>query len=189
MRRRDAVENETQILAAFDRLQKRNPTSAPSMSDVVRESELGRATVYRHFPDIGSLVFRRLDRAYVALFQRWREEFSLGGDAADPAARIRDFVSEMRSLANENRALILDDKCQVSSAYRRAQQSFREILLLAISAGEEPSSRLKAIADLIARHGEAEHLAFVLPSVSDEDGAAHLEIVSALVALARRHPV
>ncbi len=184
MPRRDAEENEQKILRAFDHLRKRDPAIVPSMSDIVRESGLGRATVYRHFPDIGSLVFRHLDTSYTALFAHWRSELGAHSDLEHTTARICAFVTEMRQIANRNLSILLDEKCQVSTGYARARRAFRDILSLAILGNRSPTEREAAIIDLIARHGEAEHIACASEASKSCGTEADASIVGCLVGLA-----
>lgn len=184
MARRDAEENEQKILRAFDRLREKDPAVVPSMSDIVRESGLGRATVYRNFPDIGSLVFRHLDASYTAIFTRWRAELGAPSDFEHTTAMIGAFVTEMRQLANRNLSILLNEKCQVSKGYARARSAFRDILSLAILGDRSPTEREAAIIDLIARHGEAEQIACVYEASKSCGTEAEASIIRHLVGLA-----
>jgi AcrR family transcriptional regulator len=184
-RRRDAVENEHEILSAFGRLLQKDPAIVPSMSDVVRESGLGRATVYRHFPDIGSLVFRHLDTTYSALFTRWRAELGAGKGPVETLANICAFITEMRKLAKANLSVLLDAKCQASFGYARARRAFRNILSLAIVGNRPPSEQEATIIDLLARHGEAEQIAYVCEATESSAAEADAALVRSLVTLVR----
>jgi AcrR family transcriptional regulator len=159
MKRRDAHQNEAKILAAFQRLRRRHPDTVPTMTEVVAESGLGRGTVYRHFPDIGSLVFAHLDRSYAQTFARWRAVFGAPDTQPRDCGRIIRFLNEMRAIAVDNLPILLDPRAQTSAGYHRARVSLRELLHLALGGAESPDARHAATVDLLARLAEAEHLA------------------------------
>ena len=162
MARRDAEENRQRILAAFAALIRQNPDKPPSMSDIVKASGLGRGTVYRHFPDIGSLAFAQLDEGYRELFSAFRADLKNVGSDRMEAAFV-GFLARCHRFASENKVLLLAPECQNSKAYAHAKETLRTLIaeaLCALSVNRLEPADLTRWADVIAHCVEAEHIRF-----------------------------
>lgn len=159
MARSDAKLNKEKIIEVFKELTRRNGGVVPSMSDLVRHSGLGRGTVYRHFPDIGSLAFEILNGAYQELFSTTREKIGEGFDELDYLDLLEDHLRRSAKLAFDNQTLLLADECRVSVAYAKAVRSMREVIgEILVGLSGVSAQKIDIYSDLIARCVEAGHL-------------------------------
>jgi AcrR family transcriptional regulator len=96
--RADAARNRARVLAAAEDLfRERDPLSV-TMEDLSRAAGVGRATLYRRYPDVRSVAVALLDRhEYELQEQLLRGEPPLGPGAA-PAERLAAFYRAMVDL-------------------------------------------------------------------------------------------
>ena len=96
--RADAARNRARILAAAETVfREREPTDV-TMEDIARAAGVGRATLYRRYPDVRSVAVALLDRhEYELQEQLLRGEPPLG-PGAPPAERLAAFYRAMVDL-------------------------------------------------------------------------------------------
>lgn len=94
----DAARNRARVLAAAETLfREREPTSV-TMEDIARAAGVGRATLYRRYPDVRSIAVALLDQhEYDLQEQLLRGDPPLGPGAA-PAERLEAFYRAMVDL-------------------------------------------------------------------------------------------
>ncbi len=92
--RRDAARNRAAVIAAAERVFAAQGLSAP-LSEVAREAGVGRATVYRHFPDRHALA--------AGLYERHLDEAERL--AAERAGQPGTFEAVVRRIAEGQRRL------------------------------------------------------------------------------------
>ena len=105
--RADAAQNRERILGAARRLIGRNGVRPTTLEQVAKEAGVGRATLFRRFPDRASLLLALLDE-----HERELQDAILAGDpplgpGAAPAARLRAFAEALFDLTQEHRELLL----------------------------------------------------------------------------------
>lgn len=151
------MQNGQTILDAFARLVEQFEV-APTMSDVVRASGLGRATVYRHFPDIGSMAFAQLDEGYHQLFSEFRNSVvHLKGSEMEKS--LVEFLSRYFLFSKCNRSILINPECQNSKAYSRARNTLRALVFEALSKATDEGKDAQAFKEtshIIACCAEAE---------------------------------
>jgi AcrR family transcriptional regulator len=96
--RADAARNRARVLAAAEALFRKGDPGSVTMEDVARAAGVGRATLYRRYPDVRSIATALLDRHESAL----QEELLRGapplGPGAPPAERLAAFYRAMVDL-------------------------------------------------------------------------------------------
>ena len=155
MARSDAEKNRQQILEAFARLVERADTP-PTMSAVVRESGLGRGTVYRHFSDIGSMAFAQLDEGFRTLFTSARIQISAATKEQIVQA-VLDLATAYFKFSLLNKGLLRTPECQNSQAYSLARSTLRQLIAQALQIGAEGASDTAIQSHAIACLAEAEY--------------------------------
>ena len=94
--RSDAVANRRRLLTVTRALFAENGPANVSMSDVVKAAEVGRGTLYRHFPDKGELCLAVMDDALTdfqdEVLARLRE---LTAENASAMAQLDDFLEQL----------------------------------------------------------------------------------------------
>ena len=105
--RADARRNTERLLAAAARVFAEQPPEAVTMEQVAREAGVGRATLYRRFPDVPSIA-----AALLGEHERTLQEAMLGGDpplgpGAPPADRLVAFYDAMVDLLERHGHLAL----------------------------------------------------------------------------------
>lgn len=166
MSRIDAEKNRLAILNAFDRLV--SEADKPlTLTDVIKASGLGRATVYRHFPDIGSLAFERLNDGYRSLFNDlrglYKDSTNNEVDAFTKDVKLELFkqkLGEYFVFCYNNKILLQTPECQKSEAYTNARVTLRSILkeILEVNFYDVIESyQFSGVAHLIACSVEAEN--------------------------------
>ncbi len=105
--RADAARNRARVLVAAETLfRERDPLSV-TMEDVARAAGVGRATLYRRYPDVRSIAVALLDQHERALQEQvLRGEPPLGPGAA-PAERLAAFYRAMVDLLERVGHLLL----------------------------------------------------------------------------------
>ena len=96
--RADAARNRTRVLAAAEVLfRERDPLSV-TMEDVARAAGVGRATLYRRYPDVRSIAVALLDQHEYALQEQLLRGRPPLGPGAPPAERLAAFYRAMVDL-------------------------------------------------------------------------------------------
>lgn len=176
--RADAARNRRRILAAAAGLFAAPPAGGVTMDAVARAAGVGRATLYRRYPNVASLALALLDE-----HERRLQEHILRGDpplgpGAAPAERLTAFYAAMITLLEEHAALLVGAEVGRS---RFAPGSYRfwsaHLRVLLLAAGvEDPESLvdilLAPLAPEVYLHQRREH------------GYAPERIVAALTRLA-----
>jgi AcrR family transcriptional regulator len=105
--RADAARNRAKVLGAAERLFTEGDPRAVTMADIARAAGVGRATLYRRYPDPGSVAVALLDE-----HERQLQEQLLGGPpplgpGAPPGARLAAFYAAMVDLLDRHLHLAL----------------------------------------------------------------------------------
>jgi AcrR family transcriptional regulator len=105
--RADAARNRALVLAAAaDLFRSRDPRTV-TMEDVARAAGVGRATLYRRFPDVQSIAIALLDDHERDLQARLLAGPPPLGPGAPPAARLEAFYRSMVDLLEQFLPLVL----------------------------------------------------------------------------------
>lgn len=105
--RADAARNRAQILAAAAELFRSGDPTAVTMEDVARAARVGRATLYRRYPDVRSIAAALLDEHERELQERLLRGEPPLGPGASPAARLAAFYRAMVELLERFGHLVL----------------------------------------------------------------------------------
>jgi len=109
--RADAAHNRQRVLAAAEQLfATANPASV-TMGDIARAAGVGRATLYRRFPDPASVAVALLDEHERRLQQRLINGPPPLGPGARPADRLAAFYRAMVNLLDQHLHLALGAEC------------------------------------------------------------------------------
>jgi AcrR family transcriptional regulator len=106
--RADAARNRQRVLAAAARLFAAPPAGGVTMDAVARAAGVGRATLYRRYPDVASLALALLDE-----HERRLQDHILRGDpplgpGAAPAERLAAFYAAAVTLLEDHAMLLLN---------------------------------------------------------------------------------
>jgi AcrR family transcriptional regulator len=105
--RADAARNRRRVLAAAEELFATRDPRSVTMGQIARLAGVGRATLYRRFPDVASVALALLDEHE----RRLQHELIRGvpplGPGADPADRLAAFYVAMTSLLDHHLHLAL----------------------------------------------------------------------------------
>jgi AcrR family transcriptional regulator len=105
--RADAARNRARVLAAAaDLFAARDPRTV-TMDDIAKAAGLGRATVYRRYPDTWSIAVALLDEHERALQEKLVRGDPPLGPGAPPADRLAAFYAAMIELLDAHVALVL----------------------------------------------------------------------------------
>jgi AcrR family transcriptional regulator len=111
--RADAARNRARVLAAAAELFRRRDPRSVTMEDVAKAAGVGRATLYRRYPDVGSIAEALLgEYEYRLQEQLLRGEAPLGpgpgtAPAPRPAERLAAFYAAMVAMLEEHLPLML----------------------------------------------------------------------------------
>jgi AcrR family transcriptional regulator len=105
--RADAARNRTRVLAAAERLFAERDPATVSMEDIARAAGVGRATLYRRYPDPTSVAVALLDEHERGLQQRMLNGPTPLGPGVPPAQRLAAFYAAMVSLLEQHLPLVL----------------------------------------------------------------------------------
>lgn len=160
MTRSDARENRQLILDSLAATIKGGRQPLPTMSEIIRETGLGRGTVYRHFADIGELYFAYLQEAYTEICSSYEPEWIDAGDRA-----IREEFEKFLRLAFkfnvENHSLLSTPSCLTSQGMQLIKTELRrKVFVTATLLSKVPLKpiELSKWADIIVHCVETEHL-------------------------------
>lgn len=119
--RADAARNRAQVLASAESLFRAADPTAVTMEDVARAAGVGRATLYRRFPDVRSIAAALLDSHERDLQERLIAGDPPLGPGAPPADRLAAFYGAMVDLLEQFGHLVLNAEAGsarfVSGAY------------------------------------------------------------------------
>jgi AcrR family transcriptional regulator len=105
--RADAARNRARVLAAAaDLFATRDPRTV-TMDDIAKAARVGRATVYRRYPDTWSIAVALLDEHERALQERLLRGEPPLGPGARPASRLAAFYAAMVELLDAHADLVL----------------------------------------------------------------------------------
>ncbi|MRH90407.1 TetR family transcriptional regulator [Nocardia sp. SYP-A9097] len=105
--RADAARNRVKILdAAANLFTERNPRTV-TMDDIAKAAGVGRGTLYRRYPDVGSIAVALLDQHERELQERLLRGEPPLGPGAPPAQRLGAFYTAMLELLETHANLVL----------------------------------------------------------------------------------
>ncbi|WNV85413.1 helix-turn-helix domain-containing protein [Umezawaea sp. Da 62-37] len=105
--RADAARNRLKVLAAAEKLFAEAGTSDVTMEDIAREAGIGRATLYRRYPDPISIAQALLGEHEADLQQRILFGEPPLGPGAPPEQRLAAFYAAMTDLLERHLHLVL----------------------------------------------------------------------------------
>jgi AcrR family transcriptional regulator len=105
--RADAARNRERIIEAARKLIARKGVREITLDDVAKEAGLGRATLYRRFPDRSALMLALLDDHERELQDRIIEGDPPLGPGASPGRRLMAFAEALLDLTLEHLELLL----------------------------------------------------------------------------------
>ncbi|MEV0645544.1 helix-turn-helix domain-containing protein [Phytomonospora sp. NPDC050363] len=105
--RADAARNRARVLAAAERLFSTADPGTVTMDRIAKEAGVGRATLYRRYPDVGSIAMALLDEHERALQQRLLSGEPPLGPGAEPGDRLAAFYEAMLALLDRHLPLVL----------------------------------------------------------------------------------
>ncbi len=105
--RADAARNRARVLAAAAELFTTRDPRTVTMDDIAKAAGVGRATVYRRYPDTGSIAVALLDEHERALQERLLRGEPPLGPGAPPASRLAAFYAAMIELLDAHADLAL----------------------------------------------------------------------------------
>ncbi|WP_051580744.1 TetR/AcrR family transcriptional regulator [Pseudonocardia acaciae] len=105
--RADAARNRAKVLAAAAGLFRARDPRTVTMDDVARAAGVGRATLYRRYPDVGSIAEALLDEYERALQERLMSGAPPLGPGAPAAERLAAFYAAMVELLEAHLPLVL----------------------------------------------------------------------------------
>lgn len=107
MERADAARNRTRVLDAAARLFAEKGAESTTMDDIAKAAGVGRATLYRRYPDRASIAVALLDEHERALQERMIRGDPPLGPGAPPADRLTAFYVAMVDLLETHGHLAL----------------------------------------------------------------------------------
>ncbi|HWL98873.1 MAG TPA: helix-turn-helix domain-containing protein [Nocardioidaceae bacterium] len=178
--RADAARNRAKVLKAAERVfAERDPRSV-TMVDIARAAGVGRATLYRRYPDPGSVAVALLDEHERLLQERLMFGPPPLGPGAPPGVRLAAFYGAMIDLLDRHLHLALGAETGqsrlVTGAYRFWRTHVRELVREANVGDPE------ALADTLLSPLAPE----VYRSQRDDAGLTKRQIAGALAELAQR---
>jgi AcrR family transcriptional regulator len=176
--RADAARNRAKILAAAQELFAKRDPRAVTMEDIARAAGVGRATLYRRYPDPASVALALLDEHERQLQARLIAGAPPLGPGGTPAERLAAFYEAMVELLERHLPLVLGAETGDARLHTGAYQFWRvHVRSLANQAGVPNPDRL---ADIL--------LAPLAPDIyriqRDERGLSKRDVIDALGLLA-----
>ncbi|MFE3799031.1 TetR/AcrR family transcriptional regulator [Nocardia tengchongensis] len=105
--RADAARNRAKVLAAAARLFADHDPRTVTMDDIAKAAGVGRGTLYRRYPDVGSIAVALLDEHERALQEQLLRGEPPLGPGAPPAERLAAFYAAMIELLDTHAHLAL----------------------------------------------------------------------------------
>ncbi len=109
--RADAARNRQRVLAAAEQLFATGDPTSVTMGDIARTAGVGRATLYRRYPDTASVAVALLDEHERRLQQQLISGPPPLGPGAPPADRLAGFYAAMVELLDQHLHLALGAEC------------------------------------------------------------------------------
>ncbi len=168
--RADAARNRARVLEAAARLLSERDGRAPTMEQIAEAAGVGKATLYRRYPDVPSVARALLDEHERELQERILRGPPPLGPGAPPRERLVAFLAALTELTVEHRDLLLEVERPLGARYRTgAYQAWLQHTVLLL--GDDDALRAHVLlaplaADLVA------HLV--------EQGVTSAELVAAL---------
>ena len=160
--RADAARNRQRILSAARKLIAREGVRGITLEDVAAEARVGRATLFRRFPDRASLLLALLDE-----HERELQDAILTGEpplgpGAGPSARLRAFAEALLDLTLEHRELLLGSETTMPLArLHTGAYGVWHLHLRGLLADLRPGDDAAVLADLILALYDAELQSFL----------------------------
>ncbi len=123
--RADAARNRAKVLEAAERLFAAGDPRTVTMADIARAAGVGRATLYRRYPDPGAVAVALLDEHERQLQQQLLDGPPPLGPGAPPAARLTAFYAAMVDLLDEHLPLVLGAETGRSRLVTGAHRAWR----------------------------------------------------------------
>jgi AcrR family transcriptional regulator len=123
--RRDAAENRGRILEAAAQLFATKAPASVTMEDIARAAGVGRATLYRRYPDRAAIAVALLDEHERALQERLIRGEPPLGPGASPVERLSAFYDAMVDLLEAHGHLVLGSEVGRSRYATGAYQFWR----------------------------------------------------------------
>ncbi|MEV6095539.1 helix-turn-helix domain-containing protein [Nocardia sp. NPDC051981] len=105
--RADAARNRAKVLAAAAELFAGRDPRTVTMDDIAKAAGVGRGTLYRRYPDVGSIAVALLDEHERALQEQLLRGEPPLGPGAPPAERLAAFYAAMVELLDTHAHLVL----------------------------------------------------------------------------------
>ncbi|MFE3222081.1 TetR/AcrR family transcriptional regulator [Nocardia sp. NPDC059228] len=105
--RADAARNRAKVLAAAAELFAGSDPRTVTMDDIAKAAGVGRGTLYRRYPDVGSIAVALLDEHERALQEQLLRGEPPLGPGAPPAERLAAFYAAMVELLDTHAHLVL----------------------------------------------------------------------------------
>ncbi|WP_028938275.1 TetR/AcrR family transcriptional regulator [Pseudonocardia spinosispora] len=105
--RADAARNRARVLAAAAELLREREPRSVTMDDVAKAAGVGRATLYRRYPDVRSIAEALLDEHERALQEKLLRGAPPLGPGAPPAERLAAFYAAMVDYLERHLYLVL----------------------------------------------------------------------------------
>jgi AcrR family transcriptional regulator len=148
--RADAARNRARILEAARRLIAERGTQQVSLEEVAAAAGVGRATLFRRFPDRRSLLLALVDEHERALQAAILEGPPPLGPGAPPGARLLAFADALLALTRDNRDVLVDLETTAPLARMRTGAYAVWHVHVAVLLRElRPDADLEVLADLI----------------------------------------
>ena len=148
--RADAARNRERIVRAAQRLIRRRGVRAMTMEAVAEEAGVGRATLFRRFPDRGSLLLALLDEHERKLQDEVLDGRPPLGPGAPASRRLMAFAQALFDLTLEHRELLLGSETTEPLARMHTGAYAVWHLHLAALLGElRPQADRDVLADLV----------------------------------------
>jgi AcrR family transcriptional regulator len=176
--RADAARNRERILAAARRLIARDGVRRVSLEQVAAEAGVGRATLFRRFPDRSSLLLALLDEHE----RRLQDAVLRGppplGPGGRPGPRLMAFAEALLELTAEHGELLLgSETIEPLARMRTGAYGVWHVHLAGLLAATRPDADHDVLADLILGLYDAELQEF-LRSARDPQAAREATIDS-----------
>jgi AcrR family transcriptional regulator len=148
--RADAARNRERILRAARRLIAKRGVQRMTLEGVAAEARVGRATLFRRFPDRGALLLALLDE-----HERVLQEAILSGPpplgpGASPSRRLMAFAEALFDLTQEHRELLLGSEATAPLArMHTGAYAVWHLHLAALLSDLRPEPDADVLADLI----------------------------------------
>jgi AcrR family transcriptional regulator len=140
--RRDAARNRARVLAAAAELFAAKGPADVTMDDIATTAGVGRATLYRRYPDLASIAVALLDEHERDLQERLIRGEPPLGPGAPPPERLAAFYDAMVDLLETHARLVLGSEIGRSryrvGAYRFWHAHVRALLVEAGRADPDP---------------------------------------------------